>query len=370
MISKRSTKIRPQALTGTYVRGAGKAAFFTQLDWVKEQCRAKLGFVPFPGTLNLEIPRSGLSFLEKMADRDTPLLVPDNPDFCSAQVIPVFIGAVNGALILPDKAVRIHQESVVEILAPVNLKERLGLAVGSSVEIIFPPQKFTDNLSVTTLLFDLDGTLIDSVNAYYLIVERALDKLNLPSVPRRTIYKAAESGKFNWDLVLPDAGDKRRQHRIKEASRLVQHIYPDIFKRFVVPIPGMEDVIRHFHSSGTRLGIVTSTPQKSLAGKIKILGSDTLNCFDIIIPADDTGRKKPFPDPLLLCARRLGVSPDNCAYVGDMGIDMDAGRAAGMTTIGVLTGFEDLAQLKEKQPDAIIPSIVWLPRLIHGRPPA
>ena len=357
-------------LTGTYTLGAGKAAFFTQLDWVKDQCLAKLGFAPFPGTLNLEIPRSGLFVLEAMADCDTPVLVSDTPDFCSAQVIPVFIGAVKGALILPDKDVRIHKKSVIEILAPVNLRERLGLDEGSTVELAFVPQAFTDKLAVTALLFDLDGTLIDSVHAYYLIVERVLDRLHLPKVSRKTIYKAAESGKFDWDLVLPDEEEDLEQHQIIEASRLFQDLYPYIFKRFITPVPGVETVIRHFHSNGTRLGIVTSTPQKNLAGKTQFLDSDTLNCFDIIISADETRRIKPFPDPLLLCARRLGVSPADCAYVGDMGIDMDAGNAAGMTTIGVLTGFEDSVQLKKKLPDAIIPSIAQLPQLIHGHPPA
>jgi phosphoglycolate phosphatase len=87
--------------------------------------------------------------------------------------------------------------------------------------------------------------------------------------------------------------------------------------------------------------------------------------IDVVISASDAKRKKPFPDPLFLCCERMGIPPGQCVYIGDMGMDITAGRAAGMKTIGVLTGFETRRDLMENHPDRIIESIADLPGVLH-----
>ena len=79
-----------------------------------------------------------------------------------------------------------------------------------------------------------------------------------------------------------------------------------------------------------------------------------------IITSDDVDKRKPAPDPLIMCAQTLALRPANCVYVGDTITDMQAGKAAGMRTIGVLTGFDDYKSLSKEQPDAIIDSICHL----------
>lgn len=122
-------------LIGKIVSGARQAAFFTQLDWVQEQCVKKLGFKPYPGTLNLAIADSDADLLESLQGLDTMALIPPDPKFCSARTLPVKIKGIQGAIIIPAKDVQIHAKNILEVIAPVCLKEVLGLDDGDLVKI-------------------------------------------------------------------------------------------------------------------------------------------------------------------------------------------------------------------------------------------
>ena len=126
-------------LVGKVVSGSRRAAYFTQLDWVQEQCQTKLGFRPYPGTLNLEVTEEGLAVIKSLQTEQTKKaadLVPADPEFCVARVFPVSIGTIYGAIILPAEEVRIHGKNIVEVLAPVRLKEALNVKDGDSVTLI------------------------------------------------------------------------------------------------------------------------------------------------------------------------------------------------------------------------------------------
>jgi phosphoglycolate phosphatase-like HAD superfamily hydrolase len=88
---------------------------------------------------------------------------------------------------------------------------------------------------------------------------------------------------------------------------------------------------------------------------LKIAGVGSF--LEVVVTSDDVDKRKPAPDPLIACARQLGLEPYDCVYVGDTATDMQSGQAAGMQTIGVLTGFDDYDALRKEQPDAIIDSI-------------
>jgi CTP-dependent riboflavin kinase len=108
---------------GRIVSGRGEATFFTGLDWVIKQCREKLGFAPSPGTLNLLVEKP---VGEQLANcRSGYELSSPNPDFCSARVLPATIAGLPAAVVIPSPDVRIHAEQIIEILAPVNLRQAL-----------------------------------------------------------------------------------------------------------------------------------------------------------------------------------------------------------------------------------------------------
>jgi CTP-dependent riboflavin kinase len=123
-------------LTGKVISGVGQGAFFTQIDWVQKQCDQKLGFKPYPGTLNLEISQECLPMIKSLdKERRIELISPD-PKFCNATVFPVTLQEINGAIIMPEEQVRVHADNVIEIVAAVNLKQSLNVKDGDFVTVI------------------------------------------------------------------------------------------------------------------------------------------------------------------------------------------------------------------------------------------
>ena len=220
-------------------------------------------------------------------------------------------------------------------------------------------------IEVAAVIFDLDGTLIDSIDIYFRIVENALERLGLPPVPRGKILAAAESEDFKWELVLPQDILDHRENIIDEAWAVINEIAPQMFAEDLNIIAGADDIVKKIAAKGLKIGLVTSTQKHYLETKmvpLKNTGADKL--IEIAITSDDVIKRKPAPDPLLACARQLELRPASCAYIGDTTTDMQSGKAAGMRTVGVLTGFDDYDALKKEEPDAIIDSVADLTEVI------
>ena len=122
-------------ITGKIVSGAQQGAFFTQLEWVREQCLKKLGFTPWPGTLNLEILMDYVAVIEELkATKGLELVSPDS-NYCSGYVFPVSIEGIPGAIVLPAEDVRVHAKNIIEIISPEMLKDALGVNDGDCVTL-------------------------------------------------------------------------------------------------------------------------------------------------------------------------------------------------------------------------------------------
>jgi len=215
-----------------------------------------------------------------------------------------------------------------------------------------------NKLSVDAAIFDMDGTLIDSIDIYFEIVEAALKRLELPLVSRKKILDAAETGDFNWDLVLPAEVKNKKDELIAAAWEIINEIAPQMFAEKLELIRGADKILQNISASIPKIGLVTSTQRQYLNIKMQPLkNAGVEKVFEVIITSDDVPNRKPDPDPLIECAKRLDVNPNKCVYVGDTRTDIKAGKAAGMKTVGVLTGFDDYDTLNKEIPDAIIDSI-------------
>ena len=125
------------AITGKIVSGAGEGAYFTQIGWVQQQCDEKLGFKPYPGTLNLEIPEKFLPAIEVLDQKKGIELISPDPQFCNAMVFQVSLQDIIGAMILPEEKVRVHPKNIIEIIAPLNIKASLNVKDGDSLNVVF-----------------------------------------------------------------------------------------------------------------------------------------------------------------------------------------------------------------------------------------
>jgi len=182
------------------------------------------------------------------------------------------------------------------------------------------------------------------------------------------LQEAMDDGDFDWDYVLPDNMKNRKEELIDKARVIIDDIAPPMFRKQIKLIPGTDDTIRDIAAMGVKIGLVTSTPMQYMAVKmvpLKNAGIEKL--LEVIITADDVRNKKPAAEPLVKCSKRLGVVLDKCVYVGDTRVDIRAGKAAGMKTVGVLTGFDDYDILKNEMPDAIINSIAKLGQTINSK---
>jgi len=123
-------------VTGKIVSGEKKGAFFTQLDWVRDQCQEKLGFRPFPGTLNLEIDAAKIPHVEALLNKSGIELVPPDPSFCVGHVYPVSIMGVSGAIVAPAEDVRVHGKNIIELIAPACLKDAMDADDGDEIMLV------------------------------------------------------------------------------------------------------------------------------------------------------------------------------------------------------------------------------------------
>jgi CTP-dependent riboflavin kinase len=129
---------KAKEIKGRVFSGLGKGAFFTQLDWVKKQCLEKLGFVPFAGTLNLKVYEEYLDLAQKMSAEAEIDVVPPSPDFCPAKALPISIGNIKAAIIVPyaeEFTDEVHSDDIIELIAPVEIKKALSIKDGDEVVI-------------------------------------------------------------------------------------------------------------------------------------------------------------------------------------------------------------------------------------------
>lgn len=122
-------------ITGKIISGVRKGAYFTKLDWVQTQCMKKLGFRPYPGTLNLEISEDYLPVIEALKREESVKLIPPDPQFCEAKVLPLSMGDITGAIIIPAEDVRVHGKNTIEILSPIKLKDALNVDDGDTLTL-------------------------------------------------------------------------------------------------------------------------------------------------------------------------------------------------------------------------------------------
>jgi len=119
-------------LRGRVSSGLGEGRRFTQLPWVKKQIREELGFEPYPGTLNLRLPAHAQIF--SLLDKFSGIRIPAREGFASGRLYKALIaGEVHGAIVRPE--VPDYPEGFLEVLAPIDLREKLRLRDDDEIEI-------------------------------------------------------------------------------------------------------------------------------------------------------------------------------------------------------------------------------------------
>jgi HAD superfamily hydrolase (TIGR01549 family) len=211
-----------------------------------------------------------------------------------------------------------------------------------------------DPTRVRAILFDLDGTLADTDNAYIERAERWLGPLRLlfPGRDPRPFLRWALTtsiAPLNTLVGFPDVLGLDDE-LVRLAGWLSDRSGRHARGHFVL-IDGVEALLARL-AERYPLGIVTARPERGTQLFLEQFGLG--GYFRVVASAQTAQHTKPYPDPILWCAGQLGLSPAECVMVGDTAVDPLCGRRAGAQTIGVLCGFGSRAELERAGVDLIL----------------
>jgi pyrophosphatase PpaX len=179
------------------------------------------------------------------------------------------------------------------------------------------------------VLFDLDGTLIDSGRIILASFRHATRSVLGREISDHELVASAPGSTLE---VQMSAFDPERVDELVAAYRAHNTPLHDELEC----CRGMEDVLRELKAQGRRLGVVTAKRRMTVGLAFKRLGIEPW--FDVVVTCDDTTAHKPDPEPIELALARLGASPEDAAYVGDSPFDVAAARGAGVFAVAVTWG--------------------------------
>jgi HAD superfamily hydrolase (TIGR01509 family) len=184
------------------------------------------------------------------------------------------------------------------------------------------------------LIFDLDGTLVDTVYAHIFAWQRALVEAGMAIEGWRIHRKIGMSGGLFTRAVARELG----REISPEEEESLQRRHGELFRQLLPerrPLPGAVELIQFLYANNILFGVATSGRRPEIDGSLDALHirKDT-----VIVERGSVARAKPEPDLFLACQQRMGVNPNECYIVGDAVWDLLAARRAGMLSIGLLSG--------------------------------
>ncbi|MFQ3610810.1 MAG: HAD-IA family hydrolase [Fimbriimonadales bacterium] len=196
------------------------------------------------------------------------------------------------------------------------------------------------------ILFDIDGTLIDTVALIVSALDHTYRKhlgIQLPPQEIRRLIGLPLKVQMHY---LDDRVDRPIDHELLEHDEIA---YYQANRHQEQPIQQALESVRTAYERGFAIGLVTSKNRAELAFSWERLGLD--NWVDVVVTADDTERHKPNPEPVLKALEWLGVPPEQAIYIGDTVFDLSCGRSAGTQVAAVGWGAHLPEDLRSAQPD-------------------
>ena len=196
------------------------------------------------------------------------------------------------------------------------------------------------------VLFDWDGTLVDSAEASFRCYARVFPAFGIP------FDRDAFARTYSPDWYRTYRALGLPEHRWEEAdARWLEHYGCEP----APPVPGAQSGVRRLAEAGLALGVVTSGSRDRVTREVAAVG--LADRFQVLVCAGDYHHRKPHPEGLLLALSRLGLAAQECAYVGDSPEDVEMARAAGAFSVGIPGGFPNHQPLRAAAPDLLAASL-------------
>jgi phosphoglycolate phosphatase len=199
------------------------------------------------------------------------------------------------------------------------------------------------------VLFDFDGTLADSYAAITASVNHVLEHHGRPTLTEVQVRTLVGHGLENLMAnILPGVEPKA-------AARLYREHHPTVMKSHTKLLPGVAEGLAALKEAGIKLGVCSNKPSYFTRALLGMLGID--DYFDAVYGPDDAGAIKPDPAMVLKALEKLGVPKEEALYVGDMEVDIETGRRAGVETWVMPTGSQDEATLRAAHASRLFPDM-------------
>lgn len=209
---------------------------------------------------------------------------------------------------------------------------------------------------IRAVLFDVDGTLLDTREFILRAFEHALGEHRIVAPPRKVLSRLVGR---ELPAIYQDLGGDHLRDRLVEAHRAFQAANLGL----VQPFAGAAGVLEQLRAEGYRLAAVTSRSRRTSERSLEVAG--LARHLEVVISAEDAEQLKPHPAPLLLALERLSHNGGGTVMVGDTAADIEAGQAIGAITVAAVYGFHG-QELLAAGPDHVIEEIGEVPALLQA----
>ncbi len=204
-------------------------------------------------------------------------------------------------------------------------------------------------ISFSAFLFDFDGTLADSYDAIAASVNHVRQRHGLTPLPVAEVKRHVGRGpEYLLRHTVPNG-----ELATDLAAYRTHH--PSVMRPLTQLMPGSAELIAGLRQRGKRLGLCSNKPR--LFSRDLLAHFGLAEAFDIVLGPEDVARPKPAPDMLLRALQLLGLPAADVLYIGDMTVDIQTARAAGLTVWIVATGSDERAALEQARPDRLLGSL-------------
>ena len=201
--------------------------------------------------------------------------------------------------------------------------------------------------SVRLIVYDLDGTLVDTRKDITRAANQMLARMGLPPLPEKEICGYVGLG---LKRLVESCLKTEHPAKVEEGTKIYRAFYTEHLLDHAVLYPGVIEVLEHFRRR--RQAVITNKPNPYSRQILEALG--VAGHFTEIIAGDSEYPKKPDPKSLRAVMRREGAAPAATLFVGDSPIDVETGSKAGVLTVGVAQGFCGRTELERAGPDHLV----------------
>jgi phosphoglycolate phosphatase len=213
------------------------------------------------------------------------------------------------------------------------------------------------------VIFDLDGTLVDTAGDFVPVVQRLREEAGLAPMDEARIRASVSNGasalvSLALSMAATDEAFESRRQRLLE-------LYADILGRHARPYPGLRDLLEDLAARGIAWGVATNKPRHLT---LPLLDYLSLDPGSVVCP-EDVSQRKPHPESLERACRELACAPGEAVYIGDHARDIEAGRRAGLYTVAAAYGYIEAGDSPPSWgADALVEDSTELPGLLLGHP--